>query len=63
MIGPSLNMCSKINHFATKNEFVIGADLYESIKKLSDYDFTSKGEFKDDLPSGYSVYGVTRNRT
>ena len=60
MIGPSLNMCSKINHLATKNEFVIGADLYESAKKLPDYDFASKGEFKGDLLSGYSVYGVTR---
>jgi len=39
MIGPSLNMCSKINHFAAKNEFVIGGDLYEAAKKLPDYDF------------------------
>ncbi|MDH3489666.1 MAG: hypothetical protein OEL56_04380 [Nitrosopumilus sp.] len=53
-------MCSKINHLATKNEFIIGADLYESTKKLPDYNFTLKGEFKGDLPSGYSIYGVTR---
>ena len=60
MIGPSLNMCSKINHFASKNEFVIGADLYESAKKLPDYEFASKGEFDTYLKNGYSVYAVTR---
>ncbi|HUT05658.1 MAG TPA: adenylate/guanylate cyclase domain-containing protein [Nitrosopumilaceae archaeon] len=60
MIGPSLNMCSKINHFATKNEFVIGGDLYQVTKKLPDYSFSSKG--KCDLQSKYSypVYSVCR---
>jgi len=33
MIGPSLNACSKINHVAGNNEFVIGGDLYEASKK------------------------------
>ena len=60
MIGPSLNMCSKINHFASKNEFVIGGDLYESVKKLPDYEFTSKGAFDTGLKSDYSIYTITR---
>ena len=60
MIGPPLNICSKINHFATKNEFVIGADLYEVTKKLPDYNFTLKGEYNSDLKNDYSIYAVTR---
>lgn len=60
MIGPSLNMCSKINHYATKNGFVIGGDLYEVTKKLPDYSFLPKGEFSVELTNNYSVYSVTR---
>jgi len=60
MIGPSLNMCSKINHYATKNEFVIGGDLYEAAKKLPDYSFSPKGEFAAELKNDYSIYSVTR---
>jgi class 3 adenylate cyclase len=60
MIGPSLNMCSKINHTASKNEFVIGGDLYEAAKKLPDYIFSLKGKFTSELKNDYSIYSVTR---
>ena len=60
MIGNSLNMCSKINHFAKKNEFVIGGDLYEAAKKLPDYRFSSQSGLTDEIQSEYPVYLVTR---
>jgi class 3 adenylate cyclase len=60
MIGPSLNMCSKITHCATKNEFVIGGDLYEAAKKLPDYRFFLKGKFESELKNNYLIYSVTR---
>ncbi len=60
MIGPPMNMCVKINHFALKNEFVIGGDLYEVVKKLPDYSFTSKGDCNLDFKYRYSVYSVCR---
>jgi len=53
-------MCSKINPFASKNEFIIGADLYESVKTFSDYSFSSRGTFDVELDGKYAVYAVTR---
>ena len=60
MIGPPLNMCTKINHIASNNEFVIGGDLYQVAKKLPDYSFSPRGKY--DLQSKYSypVYSVCR---
>ena len=60
MIGPSLNMCSKINRFAKINEIVVGGDLYEAAKKLPDYHFSSQGRLTDEIQSEYPVYVVTR---
>ncbi|MGI0055739.1 MAG: adenylate/guanylate cyclase domain-containing protein, partial [Nitrosarchaeum sp.] len=60
MIGPPLNMCSKINHFAQPNGIVIGGDLYEMVKKIDDYNFTSVKSYHSDQKFQYSVYAVTR---
>jgi len=60
MLGPPLNMCAKINHFAQKNGFVIGADLYEMVKKMDDYNFTSVQSYRSDQKFQYPVYAVTR---
>jgi CheY-like chemotaxis protein len=43
LFGPTVNICSKINHLASSNEMVIHKDLYDVIKKTSyynDYGFT-----------------------
>ncbi len=58
MIGPPVNMCSKINHSAKSNEFVIGGDFYEVIKKMEKYNFSQVNEFNVGLKSGYPVYKV-----
>ena len=60
MLGPPLNMCAKINHFAQKNGFVIGSDLYEMVKKMNDYKFTSVQSYNSDQKFRYPVYAVTR---
>ncbi|MCA9827215.1 MAG: adenylate/guanylate cyclase domain-containing protein [Nitrosopumilus sp.] len=39
MIGPPVNMCSKINHAAAKNGALIGGDLYSMVHKFGDYRF------------------------
>ena len=60
MIGPSMNICCKINRLAPNNGFVIGADLYEIAKKYQEYNFLQKGKYDSDLKSSYSVYLVSR---
>lgn len=58
MIGPPLNMCSKINHLAEKNQFVVGGDLFEMIKKLTDYRFKEVKDFSLGFKLSYPVYSV-----
>ena len=58
MIGTPVNMCSKINHSAKSNEFVIGGDFYEVIKKMEKYNFSQVNEFNVGFKSGYPVYKV-----
>lgn len=60
MLGPPLNMCAKINHFAQNNGFVIGADLYEMVKKIDDYSFSSCKSYNSNQKFQYPVYAVTR---
>jgi class 3 adenylate cyclase len=58
MIGPPVNMCLKINHSAKSNEFVIGGDFYEVIKKLQKYKFKQVTEYDVGFKLGYPVYKV-----
>ncbi len=60
MIGPPVNMCSKINHTASNNEIVIGGDLYQMAKKIPDYQFDFAGDFNSSLKHSYPLYKVTR---
>ena len=60
MIGPPVNMCSKINRCAEKNHFVIGGDLKEVIKKHQEYGFREIKGINIGLPQTYMVYDVTR---
>jgi len=59
MIGPPVNMCSKINRSATKNGVVIGGDLYQVVKKL-DYVIKPVHGFSLGFKVDYPVYSVTR---
>jgi adenylate cyclase len=62
MIGPAINMCSKINRCAEENGVVIGGDLYQITKHLDGITFKEiKGcpiGFKNDYP----VYKITKSR-
>jgi len=58
MIGQPVNMCSKINHSAKSNEFVIGGDCYEVVKKLEKYNFKQVNEYNVGFKLGYPVYKV-----
>lgn len=62
MIGPSVNMCVKINRHATTNNAVIGGDLYELVKNFNDYDFKKVSEYSIGLKHAYPVYSVTRKQ-
>ena len=58
MIGSPVNMCSKINHCAEKNEFVIGGDFYEIVKKIHKFDFKQANGYNIGFKSEYPVYKV-----
>ncbi len=58
MIGSPVNMCSKINHCAEKNEFVIGGDFYEVVKKIHKFDFKQANGCNIGFKSEYPVYKV-----
>jgi len=60
MIGPTLNMCSKINHIAEKNQFVIGGDLFQMAKTFDDYSFKEKSDFSLGFKIDYPVYSVVK---
>jgi len=59
MIGPPVNMCSKINRSASKNGVVIGGDLHQMVKKL-DYVIKPVHGFSLGFKVDYPVYSVAR---
>ena len=60
VIGPPVNMCSKINHKAEKNSVVIGGDLYQMVKDYNDYNFKSVSEMSIGLKYTYPIYAIQR---
>jgi class 3 adenylate cyclase len=58
LIGPPVNMCTKINHCAISNEFVIGGDLYEVVKKFARYSFQEVQSCSVGFKHSYPVYKV-----
>ncbi len=58
LIGPAVNMCSKINHNAKNNEFVIGGDFHEVVKKIHRFHFQEVHQYDLGLKRGYPVYKV-----
>lgn len=60
MIGPPVNMCSKINHLATPNSTVIGGDLYSMVHKFDDYKFKEVKGFSLGFKHSYPVYELHR---
>jgi len=63
LFGPTVNVCSKINHLALPNQMVIHKDLYDVIEKTSffkDYIFenTSKREVNDKYDNKPSIFSL-----
>lgn len=62
MIGPPVNMCAKINHYATRNGIVIGGDMYEMVKDFEDYALKEVQGLSLGFKYTYPVYSVTRRK-
>lgn len=60
IIGPPVNMCSKINHAAPTNGAVIGGDLFSMVKGLTDYRFKEVKGFSLGYKYSYPVYRIER---
>jgi class 3 adenylate cyclase len=60
LFGPTVNICAKINSFATPNSMVIGGDFYEIVKNIDkNYFFSKVGEYSiDDLGIQYPIYSI-----
>jgi class 3 adenylate cyclase len=58
MMGTPVNMCSKINRLAAKNQFVIGGDFFQMIKEFKDYQFKEIDDFSLGFKLSYPVYSV-----
>ncbi|MDH3488923.1 MAG: adenylate/guanylate cyclase domain-containing protein [Nitrosopumilus sp.] len=58
LIGPPVNMCAKINHCAGYNEFVIGSDLVQYVKKFEEYKFHEIKSCNIGFRQSYPVYRV-----
>ncbi len=51
-------MCSKINHLAEKNQFVVGGDLFEMVKRHDGYRFKEVKDFSLGFKLSYPVYSI-----
>ena len=60
MIGPPVNMCSKINRLAEPNGVVIGSDLHEVVKDLKEYNFKKVKACSIGLKYDYPVFALSR---
>jgi class 3 adenylate cyclase len=60
MIGPAINMCSKINRCAERNGIVIGGDLYQVAKHLDVFSFKEIKGYSVGFKHNYPVYRVAR---
>jgi class 3 adenylate cyclase len=60
LVGPPMNMCTKINRSAAVNGIVIGSDCYEVVKNFDEYEFKRTGEYSIGLKHSYPLYSVFR---
>lgn len=56
LVGPTVNICSKINSLAPINGVVLGGDLYEVVKKFQDYRCKKLSQYSVGLKQPYPVY-------
>jgi len=60
VIGPSVNMCCKINRAAEKNGVVIGGDLFQMFNDVDDYCVKPVTGYSLGFKYSYPVYSVHR---
>jgi adenylate cyclase len=60
MIGPAINMCSKINRCAEENSIVVGGDLYQIAKHLDGFTFKEVKSCPVGFKNDYPVYKIMR---
>lgn len=60
MIGPAINMCSKINRCAKENGIVLGGDLYEIVKRFDGFVFKQVKGYSLGLKLAYPAYSLTQ---
>jgi len=62
LFGPTVNICSKINHLASSNEMIVNSDLFEVLKGTSfyqEYSFRALDmTYDEDGKSNYVAYSV-----
>lgn len=60
MIGPAVNMCTKINRCAERNGVVIGGDLYYIAKRLEGFSFKELKGYSVGFKHVYPVYHLAK---
>jgi len=60
IIGPAVNMCSKINRYAERNGVVIGGDMYEIAKRSEVFDFKEITSFPVGFKQCYPTYRLIK---
>ena len=60
LVGPTINICSKINDKAPVNGMVIGSDLYVKTRNFSEFGFKKIQSFSTGLKQSYQLYTVNR---
>ncbi len=62
LLGPPVNMCTKINGSASPNGVVIGSDLYQMVKDFDDYKYNQIKAYSVGLKQSYPIYSVNRKK-
>ena len=60
IFGPTVNRCFKINSLCPKNSLVVGINLYEALKDMSEYAFTELCIIEMKQKYGYEIFEVRR---
>jgi len=58
LIGPPINMCTKMNHLTATVDIIIGGDLYSLVKKNNDYGFKELTGFSLVFKDHSPEYGI-----
>jgi len=62
VFGTPVNICTKINHAASKNSMVIGSDLYRTAKHFDNYQYQIINSYSAGMKFVYPVYSVSRKK-